>query len=412
MRILHVNKFLYRRGGAEAYMEDLAALQTAAGHEVEFFAMTHPSNQPSRFDSHFPSFLETDPPPASIGGKARGAARMLWSTSAQRGMGAVVDLFSPDVVHLHNIYHQLSPSILRPLAARGIPAVMTVHDYKLVCPSYQFLGPDGEVCEQCLGGRFHRCVIRGCKGGSRIASATVAVELAVHTLGRAYSPVARFVCPSDFMRQKLRAGNVFPDRLRHVPHFVVTDGIETKSVAGGPLVFAGRLTHEKAVDVLLEAVGRLDPRVRLVVAGEGPDGEALRSLADRVAPGRVTFVGRLPKDELFALIRSAIAVCVPSRWYENQPLAVLEAFACGVPVVGTALGGIPELIDEGVDGMLAPSGSVDALKEVLQRVVDDPAGALAMGRAARRKAESHFSPARHLASVEAAYVEAGVGVSP
>lgn len=407
MRILHVNKFLYRRGGAEGYMEDVAALQRDAGHEVEFFGMTHPENEPRRFASFFPRYIEMDPAPTGLTDRARGLARMMWSTSAQRGIDAVVDQFRPDVVHLHNIYHQLSPSVLRPLARRGIPAVMTLHDYKLACPSYQFLGADGEVCEACLGRQFHQCTIKACKGGSRAASLAVSIELGVHTFTGAYGPVGRFVCPSRFMLDKMVAGRVYPDRLRHVPHFVITDGVTPKQEVGGPLVYAGRLAHEKAVDVLVEAVGRLGRPAELVVAGDGPDAPALRALAERVAPGQVRFVGRLNKPDLVTLLTSAVAACVPSRWYENQPLSVLEAFAAGLPVVGTAIGGIPELVEDGVDGFLAPVDDVDALAAALSKVLDDPVSALAMGRAARRKAQTRHAPSTHVAALDGVYAEAG-----
>src|SRR5205807_482605 len=139
MRILHVNKYLYRRGGAESYMQALAAPPRAAGDEGALFGMDHPENDPQPHAQHFPSFPEPEPPPASTLAKAQGFARMVWSTDARHGMDAVVADFRPDVVHLHNVYHHLSPSILGPLARRRIPTVMTLHDYKLACPTYRFL---------------------------------------------------------------------------------------------------------------------------------------------------------------------------------------------------------------------------------------------------------------------------------
>jgi glycosyltransferase involved in cell wall biosynthesis len=405
MRILHVNKFLYRRGGAEGYMEDVAALQRGAGHDVEFFGMTHPENEPRTYERFFPPYIEMEPAPSGLGERAKSVARMIWSTSSRRGMEAVVDEFRPDVVHLHNIYHQLSPSILRPLAARRIPSVMTLHDYKLACPTYQFLGADGEVCERCIGRKFHECTIHACKDGSRLASLAMTVELSIHTWAGAYKPVSRFVCPSRFMVGRMIAGEVFPERLRHVPHFVITDGVAPKASPGGPLVYAGRLSHEKAVDVLIDAVGRLPDTARLVVAGDGPDAASLRAQAERVAPGKVEFVGRLAKPEVHELLRSAVAACVPSRWYENQPLSVLEAFAAGVPVVGTAIGGIPELVDDGTDGWLAAVDDADDLAAVLARVMADPDAAFQMGKAARVKAETHHAPDVHVAALDEIYSE-------
>src|SRR5437763_11163179 len=148
VKILHVNKFLYRRGGAEAYLFDLAEMQRRQGHVGRFFAMAHPENERSELESLFPSHVEFAPPPASALGKIKAVGRMLYSPSARQGMEAALASVQPDVVHLHNIYHQLSPSVLRPL--QGIPAVMTLHDYKLACPTYLFLD-HGRLCEACLG---------------------------------------------------------------------------------------------------------------------------------------------------------------------------------------------------------------------------------------------------------------------
>src|SRR4051812_4177897 len=149
MRLLHVNKYLYRRGGAEAYLLDLAELQTARGHEVALFGMAHSENPPLPLERHFPGYVELDPLPARRLDRAKAAARMFWSTSSRRGMQAVLDDFAPDVVHLHNVYHQLSPSILAPLRDRDTAVVMTMHDYKLVCPSYRLLD-HGRPCTACV----------------------------------------------------------------------------------------------------------------------------------------------------------------------------------------------------------------------------------------------------------------------
>jgi len=250
MRILHVNKFLYRRGGAEGYMEDVAALQAASGHQVAFFAMRHPQNRASEFEAHFPPYLELAPPPESLADKVRATGRILHSRTARQGIEAVVDAFGPDVVHLHNIYEHLSPSILRPLEQRKIATVMTLHDYKLACPTYQFLD-HGVVCEACLGGKFHNAVLRRCKNDSVAASAVCAAELFTHTLTKAYSPVARFICPSRFLAAKMTEAGVYPERLRWVNHFIDTTEIAVKEGAGGGVVFAGRLSPEKGVDVAI-----------------------------------------------------------------------------------------------------------------------------------------------------------------
>ncbi len=364
MRILHVNKFLYRRGGAEGYMLDVAALQADAGHEVAFFGMDHPDNPPQRFAAHLPTFVQLEPPPPGLRNRAAAAARMLWSTSSRRGMDAVVRAFRPDVAHVHNVYHQLSPSVLRPLAARGVPVVLTLHDYKLACPSYQLLD-HGRICEACLGGRYHRAALRRCKDGSLGASLALAVESGAHRLLGAWDPVRTFISPSRFMAATMSRAGVYPERLRLLDHFVDARPVRPKARPGGPVVFAGRLAAEKGVDVLVEAMALLGPGARLEVAGDGPERAALETLADARAAGRVRFHGRLAKDRLFGLMRSGTVVAVPSRWHENQPMAVLEAFACGVPVVTTDLGGLPELVEPGRDGQVVPDGDPAALAAAL-----------------------------------------------
>jgi len=387
-------------------MEDVARLQAEAGWDVEFFGMRHPENEPRRFEAWFPAHVELDPAPGSALGKAAAAARMVWSRAAERGMDAVLDQFRPDVVHLHNIYHQLSPSILRPVARRGIPAVMTLHDYKLICPSYQLLD-HGQLCEACLGGQFRHAVQRRCKEGSLGSSLAVAVELSLHTRLGAYRPVDLFVCPSRFLHDKMVQGAAFVDRLRRIPHFVECGGIPIKPAPGGGVVFAGRLSPEKGVDVLVRAMALL-PDVHLDVAGDGPEAPALRALAREIAPGQVRFHGRLDRPRLLELVRGASLVAVPSRWYENQPMSVLEGFACGLPVVGSDLGGIPELIEPGVDGVLVAHDDPAAWAAAISRLTADPARAFAMGRAARAKVEMELGPQVHLSRLADLYDEAAI----
>jgi glycosyltransferase involved in cell wall biosynthesis len=405
MRILHVNKFLYRRGGAESYMLDLAALQREQGHEVELFGMRYPENAPARFERWFPSRVDFEPTPPSLQGKLRGAGRLLWSSSAARGMSAVLDAFRPELVHLHNIYHQLSPSILRPIRAAGIPTVMTLHDYKLACPTYRFLD-HGRICEACLPRRFWSPTLRRCNGGSLAASTLNGLEMTVHTAVGIYGAVHRFLCPSKFLERKMRQGRVYPDRLRWIPNFVDVHAIHPKQAPGGNAVYAGRLSDEKGVEVLIEAVAR-QPQLRLDVAGDGPARQKLEHLtASAAASDRIRFHGRLPVDELHELLRTASVLVVPSRWYENMPLSILEGFAAGLPVVASALGGMPELIDVGRDGLLVPVDDPEALGEAVQGLVEAPSRAFAMGRAARAKAEREFAPERHLDRLDVVYQEA------
>ena len=406
MRILHVNKFLYRRGGAEGYMLDLAELQRGRGHDVSFFAMEHPDNQPDDNADLFPPRMELNPPPSGVAARVATSIEILYRRSARIGMDAMLDRVRPDVVHLHNIYHQLSPSILRPIAGRGIPTVMTLHDYKLACPTYQFLD-NGKICEACIPRRFHNAARRRCNRGSLNASVLATVELAAHTFLGAYDPVDVLVCPSEFMLAKMQEAEVYPDRLTHIPHFCDLSQIAPATVPGAGVLYAGRLSSEKGVDVLIDAAALLPADVDVTIAGDGPELAALRARAEAAGvTDRVRFAGRLPSGELHELMRRSAVVVAPSRWYENQPMVVLEAMGCGRPVVASDLGGMPELITDGVTGRLVKHDDPAALAAALTELVTDPVRAHEMGVAAHRGALDRFAIDRHLARLDQAYATA------
>jgi glycosyltransferase involved in cell wall biosynthesis len=337
---------------------------------------------------------------------------MVWSRAAQRGMEAALDEFRPDVVHAHNIYHQLSPSVVHAAARRGIPVVLTMHDYKLACPTYQLLD-HGHPCTACVTGGPWQAARRSCRDGSRAKSTVAAVEVIIHRRMGAYDGVRRLIAPSRFLADTMAAAGVYPDRLRVQPNFTDLDVPVRTGPATHAVVFAGRLSAEKGVDVLVRAVGLAaaglgdGTGVLLDIAGDGPEREALESLADQVAPGRVRFHGRLPRAELTALVGSATVSAVPSRWHENQPLAVLESYALGVPVIATDLGGLPELVDE-TTGWVRPADNVPALAGAVVDALRDPDEAALRGKRARRTAEERHHPARHLAGIRRIYHEAGV----
>jgi glycosyltransferase involved in cell wall biosynthesis len=317
MRILHVNKFLHPRGGAESYMLNLAELQRATGHEVEFFGMDHRSNPPQRFAAHFPRSMQLDPLPPGLRRRAAAAGRMIYLPAARRGMEEVLRSFRPHVAHLHNIYHHLSPSVLPPLTRAGVPAVMTLHDYKLVCPSY-LLFDHGRICEACLDGSFLHAVVRRCKDDSLGASAALVLESTVHRLTNAYGSVQVFICPSRFLADKMTQAGLYQDRLHVLSNFIDVRGVEPKTHPGGPVVYAGRLWPEKGVDVLIEAMARLGAG-QLMVVGDGPERARLEALAAVRAPGQVRFHGWLPRDRVLELVRSATVLAAPSRSPENHP---------------------------------------------------------------------------------------------
>ena len=397
MRVLHVDKYLRREGGGAGYMLDVAAAQRAQGDDVDFFSMTDERNVPATYEQHFAPHRRMEPPPGGVVGRAVAIGRTIWSRAAAQCMDEVLQRFAPDVVHLHNVYHQLSPSILQPVRRRGIPAVLTAHDYKLVCPTYRFLDEQAP-CTACLDGRFRHAVTRRCRDGRLAASAAMALEARVHRTLGAYDHVSRVLCPSAFLRDRLVEGGFAPDRLVHLPLFVDVPAAPAGPRAG--VVYAGRLSAEKGVDVLVRAVGLL-PGEQLVVAGDGPARPALEEQARREAPGRVRFLGQLTKAGVLEALRAARVAVLPARWHENQPLSVLEAMACCTPVVTTDLGGLPELVSHLETGVVVPPEDSGALARALRHVAGPTATRL--GDAGRDRALASFSRPAHLRGLAQVY---------
>jgi glycosyltransferase involved in cell wall biosynthesis len=401
LRVLMVNKFLYPRGGAELAMLELSRRLEQAGAECLFFGMRDPRNPPELDSPHLPEAVDFERP-SGLREPLRAGARMLYSTSARRGIERLLATERVDVAHLHNIYHQLSPSILGPLRAAGIPVVMTAHDYKLVCPVYTLLSHGG-VCTRCVGGSYRHAVARRCLRGSLPGSAMVALESRVHrSLGVYRNGVDVFAAPSRYMERMLVAGGYPAERISVVPNSTDIPAA-APGPAGDSILFAGRLSAEKGVDVLLEAAAGTGIRVR--IAGDGPEREPLERLA-AARGARAEFLGRIDRPRLEQEFARARAVVLPSVWPENAPLVVLEAMAHGRPVIASSIGGIPELVRDGGTGLLVAPGDVRELRDAMIRLTGDGGLAAELGLAGRRRVEAEHAPAAHVQRTLALYARA------
>lgn len=394
MRVLMVQTFHFYRGGDSTYMLNLSRLLEERGHEVVPFAMEHPHNLPSPYAKYFVS--EIDFPKLLADRSPRAAwtvlARSIYSGEARRKIAALADAVKPDVAHFHNIHAHLTTSIIEPLRARGIPIVWTLHDFRLVCPNTSFLS-HGNICERCLPNRFYHALLQRCKKGSLpasfVAMATTLYERAARVPGR----IDRFVTPSAFLREKLVEGGFDPARVVNVPNFVDLEA-NLPAPEKEHFVYLGRLLNEKGLDVLVRAAARLDAG-RLVIVGEGPAEHSLKALAREIGAARVEFAGRKEGAELRRILAESQFVVLPSRWLENLPFAIMEAFACAKPVVASNLGGIPEMVEDGVNGYLVPMGDVGALAGALRRMLADRPAREAMGRRGREKAERLYGRDYH-----------------
>lgn len=394
MKILVANKFYWPKGGSERVLFELNRGYEARGHEVVPFAMKSGRNLPTPWESHFVSEIDYDAP-AGLAEKAALGMRTLYSREAKEKMRALVRAVRPDVAHLHNIHHQLSLSIVDALREEGVPAVQTLHDAKSVCPSY-LLYTKGSVCNRCHHGRYWQAVRHRCVKGSVIASGLAAGEMLFHEARRTLARGVNIaVAPSHFLKQKIAEMGKDVSRIRVIPNGVDISTLSPAKGAGEGFIVAGRLSPEKGLKTLFRAIGLL-PDVRLTVAGEGPQEMELRALAEDLAPGRIRFVGTLNQAELGEALRRARALVLPSECYENAPMIALEALGCSVPVIGSNLGGIPEIVRPGQGGALFEAGNVESLVEVMRKFQDNADMAEALGRSGRALVQEEYSLDRHI----------------
>jgi glycosyltransferase involved in cell wall biosynthesis len=400
VRVIVVNKFWYRRGGLERVAMDEAAWLADAGHKVAHFSTRHPDNEPSPWSAYFAPYIELGHPDAlSTGKKAVAAARMFWNTAAAASFARLVAEFGPDVVHVHGIHRQLSPSILATARRAGVPVVQTVHDYNPVCPADLLRRSGREICEPRLCGRIDvmPCVTHRCLKNSGGASALAAAELVWRRWAVHYNRfVAAFLAPSAFLAARVVDGGLPPGRTTVLPNAIAG---RSSGEAQGYILFAGSVAAHKGVDVAVRAA--VEAGVRLVVAGAGP---LLDELREGRPPG-VEFLGHVEVDEVERLMSRAAAVVVPSVWYENASICVLEALAAARPVIASEIGGLPEMVADGVEGLLVPPGDVTALGRAIRRLLDDAELAVALGQAGRDKARSVYAPDAHVAALERTYAQ-------
>lgn len=402
MRIIFGNKYYYLKGGAERHLFDLQRILEENGHEVIPFAMADARNVKTDWSRYFVSPVKTEKVRLSLGG-LKTAGRMIYSFEAKRKFRKLMEAAKPDLVHIHNIYHQLSPSFLSVAKGRGVPVVMTAHDYKLVSPNYSMYH-DGEICEHAKGDVWkayrHKCV-----KGSAMASWLVALEMSLHKRWGSYeNNIDRIIAPSRFMQSTLVDWGVAEDKVVHVPHFIDTSRWTPAFGAGNYALYVGRLSPEKGVDTLIRAAVQV-PDVPVRIVGAGPEEERLHALVDELGAVNVQFVGFKDGDALRAEYAGARFVVVPSVWYEVFGLIVLEAYAAGKPVIVSQMGGLPELVIEKETGVCTSAGKPEELAERMRDLWTHPDMCVAMGEAAREHVELDYSSERYYQLIMGVYDE-------
>jgi glycosyltransferase involved in cell wall biosynthesis len=389
MKILLCNKFFRPVGGPESIVFDLMGRLEAMGHNTVVFSMEHPQNW---FSPHSNLFM----PNVDLSGKSeygllrkvKEAGRIIYSFPARRKIEQLIRETRPDVAHLHNIYHQLSPSIIHSLVKYKIPIVMTLHDYRIMCPA-QLMLVNGQVCEKCMGGRFHHAVTGRCVDGSLANSVVCGIESYLHYFLGTYKHVDIFVSPSQFLKDKMVKFG-FPERQIVVQHNAAESSRFNTSAEGKHVLYMGKIVNFKGVMTLAKAAAHL-PDVTFAFVGDGDGYDELENFVKNNNLKNVQLLGFKWGEELRKILEESLAVVVPSEWYENCPMVVLEAFACAKPVVGSRIGGIPELIKDGVDGYLFEPGNAEDLAAKLRTLLADDRLRIKMGLTGLDKTRKEFS---------------------
>lgn len=393
-KILFANKFFFLNGGSEVVMFDEMELMKKRGLDVVDFSMRDARNFPSKYDSYFVSqkgYRSNSP-----FGQIKSALSFIHSREAVKQITHLIRDEKPDLLHCHNIYHQLTPSIINAAARLKIPVVLTLHDYKPVCPVYTQLA-NGQPCTKCSDGRFGALLSQRCAGGSIGRSTLLWAEARYHAAAKSYQRVDKFIAPSRFMRDAVvhRFGE---DKVVHIPNGIDSSLIEVPRQDKGFVLYLGRLSPEKGVETLLQAHTADNAAWRLVVAGTGP---LLQDFKSRFPLAE--FTGHLTGDALKARLRDASVVVVPSEWHENSPLSILEAMAHAKPIVAARIGGIPELVRDGETGFLFNPTSRQELSSCIRLLLDNSDLRRKLGREARRIVETQYSLTRHGASLLSLY---------
>lgn len=406
MKILLVNKFLYPKGGDAISTFQTGDILSLKGHEVAYWGMSHPSNPRYPLENLFVDYVDYN----VLSGKFAqfsSIAKILYSFEAKRKLREVLKVFRPDIVHLNNFAHQISPSILDVLKAENIPAVMTMHDYKIACPSYSLLQSNTLcVCNLCFNGAYYHCFFKKCVKDSYLKSLVNTIEMCLHhKIWHIYDYIHTFIAPSQFLKEQIESMG-FKGRIvvisnsLNIAKFTPRYDWQEKYI-----VFLGRLDQGKGLFTMIKAFDGI-MSCSLKIIGDGPLRGEAEVLAQQCKPTRIDFLGYKTGQELVDLVRNAMFVLLPSEWYENNPRSIIEAFALGKPVIGAKIGGIPELVRDNETGFTFAAGDSQDLKTKIEFLLSQPELIIEFGKNARSFAERKLDMEKYYISLLGIYNQA------
>ena len=396
MKILLIDVYNFNKGGAESVCFNTGKMLEEHGNEVVYFTLKWKQNSPSPFEKYFPKSKETRSGPLRT---VKNIINYFYHFEAANKIEQLIIGEKPDIAHIHLLWGQITPSIFPVLRKYKIPILFTVHDYRIVCPAYTFRDGNGRICEACRGKFFYRCVTHTCCKNSKLMSIVMAGEQYFrNTFFNPFKYIDGFIYVSNFAKGIQE---------KHMPLIKAKPSIIlynfSESIASCPKIlqedkyylYFGRLSYEKGINTLLEAFKML-PNCKLKVVGKGPKENELKDFVCKSNMQNVEFLGYKQGEELTSLVSGAYFVIVPSEWYENNPLSIIESLSLGTPVIGSNIGGIPELIQDEKTGFTFTMGSPADLTKTIRKAIAIPEEKLyEMSIACNKFAQQHFSADKH-----------------
>ena len=400
MKILQINKFFYLKGGSERYFFNLCELLQEKGHQVIHFSSKHKKNLPSIYSSYFISEIDYRKTKGILE-KIKNAMHIFSNPEANLKLEKLIIDTKPDIAHLHNIYHQISFSILPLLKKYKIPIVMTLHDWKLICPNYR-LYTKGKICEKCNRKKYYNAFLNKCVLDSYLISGICCLEAYFNYLKNIYKHIDLFIAPSKFLKAKFVQFGFPEQKIVYLPNFVPPDithiseePLQDLHNKNNPyILYFGRLSKEKGLFTLLNAMKFL-PEITLKISGTGEEEGELKKFTKRNSLDNVQFLGYNRDNSLKRIIRQSMFVVIPSEWYENFPVSVLEAFSLKKPVIASNIGGLPELVKNNKTGLLFEPGNYIDLKCKIEDLFNNSKKIKEMGENAKKLIEEKYNSELH-----------------
>lgn len=395
MKVLQINNYHYVRGGSDRVYFETSKILEKNGHEVLFFSVKDKESENHYCDKYFVKPFDYEN--TSFLKKIKLATRFIYNKEAKENLELLIQNEKPDIAHLHIFYGHLTSSILPVLKKYNIPTVMSVHEYRMLCPANIMRNNEGEICEKCADGNYLHCIIGKCTKDSLAYSSIAAMECFSRDWFFPYEKyIDKFIMVSQFIMDKhIQYKPSLKSKSEHVYNFIDLSKYSPYYLHENYYLYFGRLSREKGVMTLLKA-WRNFPDLHLKIVGTGEVEDDVIKYINKHEMLNVELVGFLNGDALFDVVKKSKFIFVPSEWYENNPMTVIESFALGKPVIGARIGGIPELIEDDFNGYVFNSGDLDDLIKTIKRAesISNKNYEL-LGTNARNFAEENFNETKY-----------------